>query len=163
VTAQSSNGTVNKTGEALGAHKKLVSSGEGSESGKSLAIAQWVSAWKTWLDIGNKLLGVCSSGGNNGSSGSKLAGSGEAVAQPGQTFLTCFIDLVSVIVEKLAPAGKFTPKDFESYSRITDKLLSIPVLSSDYSSFIMMQVDNSLTPLQNSSLNTITSFIKVSV
>jgi hypothetical protein len=113
---------------------------------RTFDISQWFSAWKTWANIGNALLTLRENSGGK---------------PPGQTFLTCYIELVSVIVEKLAPADKFTAKDFELFSKISDKLLSMPVLSSDYSSFVLMQVDNSLTPLQNSSLNTITNFIKV--
>ncbi len=113
---------------------------------KKFDISQWLSAWKTWTNIGNVLLTFRDMNGTK---------------PPGQTFLTCYVELVPVIVEKLAPAEKFSAKDFELFSKITDKLLSIPVLSSDYSSFVLMQVDNSLTPLQNSSLNAITNFIKV--
>lgn len=116
---------------------------------KTFDISHWLSSWKTWLDIGNNILDI------------NDKKSTDSIKPPCQTFLTCYIDLVSVIVEKLAPASKFTQSDFENYSRITDKLLSIPVLSSDYSSFILMQVDNSITPLQSSSLNTISNFIKV--
>lgn len=153
VTASSAS-SANKTGDTTPQSSHSDNQPSLLNAVKALDISQWSSAWKTWLDIGNKLL---SAGPSN--TGAKT----EVVLQPGQTFLTCYIDLVSVIVEKLAAAGKFTPKDFENYSKITDKLLSIPVLSSDYSSFIMMQVDNSLTPLQNSSLNTIANFIKASL
>lgn len=123
---------------------------------KSFEICQWLAAWKTWLDVGNNLSASLSS---NSSSEQTAA----FWPPPGQTFLTCYVDLVFVIVDKLAPASKFTQKDFENFSQILDKLLSIPVLNSDYSSFILMQVDTNLTPLQNSSLNTMKNFIKVSL
>jgi hypothetical protein len=122
-------------------------------------LSQWLSAWKTWIEIGNLL---------NSFTIDKKAVHGDTNNQekiiwppPSQTFLTCFVDLVSVIVEKLAPNSNFLPQDFEDFSIIIDKLLSIPVLSGDYSSFILMQVDSNLTPLQNSSLTTIRNFIKV--
>ena len=115
---------------------------------KSFEIAEWLAAWKTWLEIGNSLLNAQNEPALNW-------------PPPGQTFLTCYVDLVSVIVEKLAMASKFTTKDFDNFTLISDKLLNLPVLNSDYSSFILMQVDNNLTPLQNSCLNTIKSFIKV--
>ena len=127
---------------------------------KTFDILQWLAAWKTWLDIGNTLLNANSNSSSQSSGGDSPAASNWP--PPSQTFLTCYVDLVSVVLEKLAPASKFTQKDFESFSKILDKLLSIPVLSSDYSSFILMQVDSNLTPLQNSSLSTIRSFIKVS-
>jgi hypothetical protein len=124
-------------------------------------LSQWLSAWKTWIEIGNLL---------NSFTIDKKATNGETNSQekliwppPSQTFLTCFVDLVSVIVEKLAPTSNFLPQDFENFSIIIDKLLSMPVLSGDYSSFILMQVDSNLTPLQNSCLNTIRNFIKVSL
>lgn len=159
VTTNSSNGLSTINGKPIDTpqqRKKIgLSESENSQNAtnlivKTFDISQWISAWKTWLDIGNNLINSNSNGNNS-----------EGVKPPCQTFLTCYMDLVSVIVEKLAPASKFTPKDFENFSKITDKLLSIPVLNSDYSSFILMQVDNSLTPLQNSSLNTITNFIKL--
>ncbi|CAF0712027.1 unnamed protein product [Brachionus calyciflorus] len=114
---------------------------------KNLDISEWLAAWKTWLNIGNTL-----------SSSMSIP---EYWPPPGQTFLTCYVDLVFVIVDKLAPTSKFTTKDFENFSIILDKLLSIPVLSSDYSSFILMQTDTNLIPLQNSSLNTLKNFIKL--
>ena len=119
---------------------------------KNFDIAEWIATWKTWLDIGNSLLAQPV----NSESLSIYSW-----PPPGQTYLTCYIDLVSVIVDRLAPAAKFTPKDFENFSQIIDKLLSVPVLSSDYSSFILMQTESNLTPLQNSCLNTIKNFIKV--
>lgn len=114
---------------------------------KSLDILQWLSAWKTWLNIGNSLTASIS---NN-----------DYWPPPGQTFLTCFIDLVFVMVDKLAPVSKFSNKDFENFSLILDKMLNVPVLSNDYSNFILMQADSNLTPLQNSALNTLKNFIKV--
>lgn len=119
---------------------------------KSLDINEWLSSWSTWLNIGNSLI-------SNGSSQDSL----HAVnwPPPTQTYLTCYVELVSVIVEKLAPVSKFSLNGFESFSKIIDKLLAIPVLNSDYSSFILMQVDTNLTPLQNASLNTIKHFIKL--
>lgn len=113
---------------------------------KTFEIGEWLAAWKTWLDIGNSLATAVSS---------------SYWPPPGQTFLTCYVDLVFVIVDKLAPAAKFTQNDFENFSLILDKLLAIPVLSSDHSSFILMQVDTNLTPLQNSALNTMKNFIKL--
>ena len=90
-------------------------------------LSQWLSAWKTWIEIGNLL--------NSFTMDKKAAnGNVESINQekmmwppPSQTFLTCFVDLVSVIVEKLAPNSNFLPQDFEDFSIIIDKLLSIPV------------------------------------
>jgi hypothetical protein len=120
---------------------------------KTFEIAEWLAAWKTWLDIGNNLL-------NSANSATDVM-TIYSWPPPGQTFLTCYVDLVSVIVDRLAPAGKFTPKDFENFSLIIDKLLAVPVLSNDYSSFILMQTESNLTPLQNSCLNTIKNYIKL--
>ena len=80
---------------------------------------------------------------------------------PCQTYLTCYVDLVGVIVERLASASKFTKSDFEQFARICDKLLAMPVLNNDYSSFVILQVDNNLTPLQTTCLNTIRTLIKL--
>jgi hypothetical protein len=124
---------------------------------KNFDISEWLTAWKIWLDIGNSLLNQPT---NSNPAISDLL-SIYSLPPPGQTYLTCYIDLVSVIVDRLAPAGKFTQKDFENFSQILDKLLSVPVLSSDYSSFILMQTESNLTPLQNSCLSTIKNFIKV--
>jgi hypothetical protein len=128
---------------------------------RSFDIAEWLAAWHTWLDIGNSLLNN-----NNSSNSSTTTTSTEVMTiycwpPPGQTYLTCYVDLVSVMVDRLAPAGKFTPGDFENFSHIVDKLLAVPVLSNDYSSFILMQSESNLTPLQNSCLNTIKNFIKL--
>ena len=126
---------------------------------KSFEIAEWLAAWKTWLDIGNSLL--CASTNNSPAQSDSMTI--YSWPPPGQTYLTCYIDLVSVIVDRLALAGKFTTKDFENFSQIMDKLLAVPVLSNDYSSFILMQAETNLTPLQSSCLNTIKNFIKVFV
>jgi hypothetical protein len=120
---------------------------------RTFEIAEWLAAWKTWLDIGNNLL-------NSANTATDVM-TIYSWPPPGQTYLTCYVDLVSVIVDKLAPAGRFTPKDFDNFSLIIDKLLAVPVLSNDYSSFILMQTESNLTPLQNSCLNTIKNFIKV--
>lgn len=120
---------------------------------KTFDIQQWLAAWKCWLEIGNRLVSV---GGG---------GSLETCTPPSQTFLTCYVDLVCVILERLAPAGKFTGSDFESLSHIVDKLLSVPVLNNDYYSLTHMQADKTdanLNPLQSSSLNIVRHFIKVS-
>jgi hypothetical protein len=122
---------------------------------KSLEIAEWLSSWQSWLNIGNSLI---QNGNNNNLENVQSIMNWPP---PSQTYLTCYVELVSVIVEKLAPAAKFYPHDFESFSKIIDKLLAIPVLSSDYSSFILVQVDSNLTPLQNASLSTIKNFIKL--
>jgi hypothetical protein len=115
---------------------------------KTLEITQWVSAWKTWLDIGHSIMN------SNFSTGSNWP-------PPSQTFLTCYIDLVSVIVDKLAAHCKFTDADFEIFSQIVNKILSLPVINSDYSASILMSIENNLTPLQNSSLSTMKNFIKL--
>lgn len=133
---------------------------------KSFEIGEWQTAWKTWLEIGSAL--VLETNGTSSSSNTG-AGGGESTTTapvpfwppPSQTFLTCYVDLVQVIVDRLAPHAKFAQKDFEHFSAILDKLLSIPVLSNDYSSFILMQIDTNLSPLQNTSLNTVKHFIKV--
>ncbi|RNA03036.1 MON2-like protein, partial [Brachionus plicatilis] len=114
---------------------------------KSLDISQWLFAWKTWLNMGNSLTSSISNS--------------DYWPPPGQTFLTCYIDLMFVMVDKLAPVSKFCTKDFENFSQILDKMLNVPVLSSDYSTFILMQTDSNLTPLQNSALNTLKNFIKL--
>lgn len=130
---------------------------------KTFDIQQWLAAWKTWLDVGNSLLnnslseqGQMSNGGHGGNLSNW--------PPPCQTFLTCFVDLVPVILERLAPASKFTNKDFENLSQIVDKLLSIPVLNNDYYSLTHIQtdkIDGNLNPLQSSSLNIVRNFIKV--
>ena len=124
---------------------------------KSLEIAEWLASWQTWLNIGNSLI----QSGQNTNNSENAAQSIMNWPPPSQTYLTCYVELVSVIVDKLAPASKFYSHDFESFSKIIDKLLAIPVLSSDYSSFILVQVDSNLTPLQNASLSTIKNFIKL--
>ena len=136
---------------------------------KMFDIVEWLAAWKTWSNIGNSLLSANNSNNakttaNNANPPTITPSNNNSINQwppPTQTFLTCYIDLVPVLVEKLAPVSKFTTNDFENFSVIIDKLLSVPVLSSDYSSFILMQVDNNLTPLQNTSLNTMKSFVKL--
>lgn len=133
---------------------------ESPVASKTLEINEWLAAWKTWLDIGNHLLSNSPNSSTNGPVNSELM-TIYCWPPPGQTFLTCYVDLVSVIVDKLAPAGRFTIKDFENFSQIIDKLLAVPVLSSDYSSFILMQSESNLSPLQNSCLNTIKNFIKL--
>ncbi len=122
---------------------------------KSLEISEWLASWQTWLNIGNSLIQTD----NTNQQQQSIAN----WPPPTQTYLTNYVELVSVIVEKLAPLSKFSINDFENFSKIIDKLLAIPVLNSDYSSFILlMQVDTSnLTPLQNASLNTIKHFIKL--
>ena len=127
---------------------------------KTFDIQQWLAAWKTWLAVGNNLLNTTPSSAENGVSSVSLSN----WPPPCQTFLTCYVDLVSVILEKLAPAAKFTGKDFENLSQIVDKLLSIPVLNNDYYSLTHMQTDKTdgnLNPLQSSSLNIVRNFIKV--
>jgi len=129
---------------------------------KTFDIQQWLAAWKTWLDIGNSLLN--SNGNSNESNQGSNNGNLSNWPPPCQTFLTCYVDLVPVILERLAPASKFTNKDFENLSQIVDKLLSIPVLNNDYYSLTHMQtdkVDGNLNPLQSSSLNIVRNFIKV--
>jgi hypothetical protein len=131
-----------------------------NNSVKAYDIAQWLAAWKTWINIGNSLLTTSTDG--ERTVNDNFQKSNNNWPPPSQTFLTCFIDLVSVIVEKLTTiGGNFKKDDFEQFSNILDKLLSVPVISSDYSSFILMQVDNNLTPLQSSSLTTVKNFIKL--
>lgn len=132
-------------------------------------INEWLTAWQTWLEIGSSLVldvnGTTTSTDSSSTSSPPQPVSTAPAAPfwppPTQTFLTCYVDLVQVIVDRLAPASKFAQKDFEVFSTILDKLFAIPVLSNDYSSFILMQIDSNLTPLQNTSLNTIKHFIKV--
>lgn len=132
-------------------------------------INEWLTAWQTWLEIGSSLVldvnGTTTSGESSTSSPPQPVSATPAAPfwpPPTQTFLTCYVDLVQVIVDRLAPASRFAQKDFEVFSTILDKQFAIPVLSNDYSSFILMQIDSNLTPLQNTSLNTIKHFIKVS-
>lgn len=123
-------------------------------------LTEWLSAWQTWLEIGSALV----LDPNNGESTSTNTSPQQPIytwPPPSQTFLTIYVDLVQVVVDRLAPQAKFTTKDFEQFSIILDKLLSIPVLSNDYSSFILMQLDSNLTPLQNSALTTVKHFIKL--
>lgn len=152
--SQSSASSVQSVAAAAAAASLVLPNGTSEKSDsltsiavKSLDISQWLSAWKTWLNIGNCLTATISNS--------------ENWPPPGQTFLTSYIDLVFVIVDKLAPASKFSNKDFENFSLILDKMLNVPVLSNDYSSFILIQTDTNLTPLQNSALNTLKNFIKV--
>ena len=143
---------------------------------KYLDISQWLAAWKVCLNIGlninydkqqflqmtenNKLMRKSSKSSENQPPQIPIVPIQNCLP-PNQTFLTCYNDLIPIIVDVIS--FKFTKKDFESYSTVLEKLLSIPVIGGDFASFVFVQAENNLTPLQNSCLNSIKYFIKVSL
>lgn len=138
-----------------------------------LDTSQWLAAWKSWLNVGlnvyvkDKALNfeaVNGAGGklakNRNSGGLVEDVNGVAPSPPpNQTYLTCYFDLMPIVLDVIS--FKFTKKDFEVYASIMHKVLSIPVLNGDFASFVLIQPDVSLTPLQNSCLNSVRHFIKV--
>ena len=146
---------------------------------KYLDISQWLAAWKIWLNIGMNInytketnnadstttdttpapAGKVNASNKKTNSRVESSSSNTSIMPPNQIYLTCYIDLIPIIIDLIS--FKFTRKDFELYSTILDKLLSIPVLGSDYASFVFSQTDANLTPLQNACLNSVKHFIKV--
>ena len=140
---------------------------------KYLDISQWLTAWKVCLNIGlninydkqqfiqmtenNKLMRKSSK--NSESHQQQPSIPIQNFLPPNQTFLTCYNDLIPIIIDVIS--FKFTKKDFEAYSSVLEKLLSIPVIGGDFASFVFVQAENNLTPLQNSCLNSIKYFLKV--
>jgi hypothetical protein len=141
---------------------------------KYLDISQWLTAWKVCLNIGlninydkqqflqmtenNKLMRK-SSKNSESQQQQQQAIPIQNFLPPNQTFLTCYNDLIPIIIDVIS--FKFTKKDFESFSTVLEKLLSIPVIGGDFASFVFVQAENNLTPLQNSCLNSIKYFLKV--
>ena len=136
---------------------------------KYLDISQWLAAWKVCLNIGlsinydkQQLIQITENNklAKKNKNESQPLPSIQSVLPPNQTFLTCYNDLIPIILDVIS--FKFSKKDFEVYSSVLEKLLSIPVIGGDFASFVFIQADNNLTPLQNSCLNAVKHFIKLS-
>lgn len=177
-----SNATANAVAAAAAAAASTASQMDAGAKNETASVlnyldtSQWLAAWKTWLNIGSNVYVKDKSGlqlnvdGSNGNKLTKNRNSGGLVEDvngtvvyppPNQTYLTCYFDLMPIILDVIS--FKFSKKDFEVYASITHKMLSIPVLNGDFASFVLIQPDVSLTPLQNSCLNSVKHFIKVSL
>ena len=186
--SSSHSGTSNATASAVAAaaaaaasttnHMESTVKSETASVLNYLDTSQWLAAWKTWLNIGLSVYvkerGVMQlnfEGGNsangkiakNRNSGGLVEDANGTVPSPppNQTYLTCYFDLMPIVLDVIS--FKFSKKDFEAYASIMHKMLSVPVLNGDFASFVLIQPDVSLTPLQNSCLNSVRHFVKVSL
>jgi hypothetical protein len=143
-------------------------------STKHLDTQHWLVAWKLWTNIGLNLKEMTQvdtkpvNGGTNKAPYRSLI-QGHTQIPINQTYLTCYMDILPVILNRIYL--KFTDKDFDNYSTIVDKILMIPVMNGDFAASFIFQHEPSspsspasssqLTPLQNSTLQSIKTFIQV--
>jgi len=122
-------------------HEMVVGSGDNTEGEDD--VGRWMSAWKTWLNIGQKISLV------------KTSDEADDSLAPTQAFLTALYHIFPLLHPHIK--AQMTVADVKKLSEVTLSCLSMPVMADSELGFLLTIHDETLLPLHASIIKSVSA------